>query len=66
MKTFLVRWEKVVRADTPEDAARQAREYMIDPGTTETDFFVQHGAAGSGPAPGMKLIIVQDPDRSDE
>ena len=28
---YLVRWTIDIDADTPEDAARQAREYQLDP-----------------------------------
>ena len=37
-KCYLATWEMHIYADTPEDAARQARYYQTRPGTTATVF----------------------------
>ena len=38
MTWYLVRWEIDLLADSPEEAARQAREVQLDTGSTATCF----------------------------
>lgn len=40
MKTYLVVWEIELEAETPEDAARKAREIQLDPDSAATFFSV--------------------------
>ena len=40
MKSYRVTWNIDIEADTPEDAARQAREIQLDPTSMATVFDV--------------------------
>lgn len=58
MHEFEVTWAAKVRARSFHEAAELARERMIDPAATQTDFSVKRG--GLPP----KTVVVQDPDRA--
>ncbi len=40
MPDYLVQWEIEISADTPQEAARTARDYQTKPGTTAVVFDV--------------------------
>lgn len=40
MKEYLVEWHISIDADSPEEAARQAREIQLDPANTANHFYV--------------------------
>lgn len=47
MKTYRVTWEIDIHADSPQEAARQAREIQLDPDNTADQFSVYEWDAPS-------------------
>lgn len=49
MAEYHVTWEiDGINADSPEDAARQCREMLLDPANTASIFYVEDAEGGNG------------------
>lgn len=63
---YEVVWRTRVHAANADDAAKQARAAMVDPGNTQAMLEVRQLRQGIPTTEPLRIIEVQDPDRSGE
>lgn len=62
MAMFNVRWEIDIEAETPEDAALQARQYQLNQ-VAQVGYFTVHWVEGTENFPMQKDVDLDDEER---
>ena len=61
---YLVKWEIELDAESPEEAAKLARKYQLDPNSTATYFEVTNTLWGGGESGGDMYTVPPQPSKS--